>query len=136
MRGIRFIQVPTSLLAQVDASVGGKLGIDLDHHKNIVGVFQSARSGIYIYLLYQKSVPYRQLQSGYAEILKHHLIADKNEWLKWKDIEQLSDLPYEVLVEHSIRIKMRLLCRIPKKGACKIFKFWAYDWPCHRRVVA
>lgn len=123
MRGIRFIQVPTSLLAQVDASVGGKLGIDLDHHKNIVGVFRQPEA-VFIFTSFIKSVPYRQLQSGYAEILKHHLIADKKEWLKWKDIQQLSDLPYEVLVEHSIRIKNEVVMQDPEeRGLRKILNF-------------
>ncbi len=123
MRGIRFIQIPTSLLAQVDASVGGKLGIDLDHHKNIVGVFRQPEA-VFIYTSFIKSIPYRQLQSGYAEVLKHHLIADKESWQKLKDIQQLSDLPYESIVAHSINIKNDVVMQDPdERGLRKILNF-------------
>lgn len=106
MRGIRFIQIPTSLLAQVDASVGGKLGVDLDHHKNMVGVFKQP-DAVFIYTAFIKTLPYRQLQSGYAEMLKHHLIADKEAWLATKDIKDLTGLTEGDWIEKAFKSKIR-----------------------------
>eukprot|EP00122_Pirum_gemmata_P011410 Pgem_evm1s10569 len=66
MRGVRFIQLPTSLLAMVDSSVGGKTGIDTPSGKNLVGAFhQPVR--IYIDVLFLKTLPQRQLSNGMAE---------------------------------------------------------------------
>ena len=79
MRGISFIQIPTTLLAQVDASIGGKIGIDLNHHKNMIGAFVNPQS-VYIDSKFLDSLPYRQMRSGYAEVIKHALIYDKNHW--------------------------------------------------------
>jgi 3-dehydroquinate synthase len=74
-RGIYFAQIPTTLLAQVDASVGGKTGIDFQHFKNHLGVFQEPLA-VFIYPPFLSSLPHDQLKSGYAEIVKHWLIAD------------------------------------------------------------
>ena len=74
-RGIRFVQVPTTLLAQVDASVGGKTGIDFQNFKNQLGVFQ-APAAVFIEPRFLNSLEPRQLKSGYAEVVKHWLIAD------------------------------------------------------------
>ncbi len=123
MRGIRFIQIPTSLLAQVDASVGGKLGVDLDHHKNMVGVFKQP-DAVFIYTAFIKTLPYRQLQSGYAEMLKHHLIADKEAWLATKDIKDLTELTEGDWIEKSIQIKNKVVCDDPEeKGRRKVLNF-------------
>lgn len=75
MRGIDFVQVPTTLLAQVDSSVGGKTAIDTPRGKNLVGAFHQPRLVVAdIDLL--ATLPMRQLKSGWAEVLKHGLIAD------------------------------------------------------------
>ncbi|MDP1528511.1 MAG: 3-dehydroquinate synthase [Rhodoferax sp.] len=75
MRGIDFVQVPTTLLAQVDSSVGGKTAIDTPHGKNLVGAFHQPRLVVAdIDLL--ATLPPRQLRSGWAEVLKHGLICD------------------------------------------------------------
>ncbi|TGE16577.1 3-dehydroquinate synthase [Hymenobacter elongatus] len=74
-RGIRFVQVPTTLLAQVDASVGGKTGIDFLGFKNQIGVFQEP-AGVFIDPRFLTTLDGRQLKSGYAEVVKHWLIAD------------------------------------------------------------
>ncbi len=75
LRGINFIQLPTTLLAQVDSSVGGKTGIDFDGSKNMVGAFYQPRL-VYINVATLKSLPERQLRSGMAEVVKHGIIAD------------------------------------------------------------
>ena len=68
-RGISFIQIPTTLLSQVDASVGGKLGIDFLDIKNSIGVFQNP-SMVFIQTAFLNTLPFRELRSGFAEIIK------------------------------------------------------------------
>ncbi len=89
LRGIRFIQVPTTLLAQVDSSIGGKTGVDFDQYKNMVGAFHQP-SLVYINCGVLKSLPEEQFSNGMAEVLKHGLIldADYYEWL----IEHMGDI--------------------------------------------
>ena len=76
MRGIDFYQVPTTLLAQVDASVGGKTGVDLPQGKNLVGAFHQPRAVI-IDTLTLNTLPARELRSGLAEVVKHGIIYDQ-----------------------------------------------------------
>ncbi|MDA7804401.1 3-dehydroquinate synthase, partial [Crocinitomix sp.] len=78
-RGVSFINVPTTLLAQVDASVGGKTGIDLGPFKNQIGVFADA-DYVFIDTAYLSTLADIEIESGYAEMLKHGLIAYKNYW--------------------------------------------------------
>ncbi|WHH59546.1 3-dehydroquinate synthase [Petroclostridium sp. X23] len=75
MRGIKFIQVPTSLLAQVDSSVGGKVGVDYKGTKNIIGSFYQP-SLVYMNLSVLQTLPEREYISGMAEIIKHGIIYD------------------------------------------------------------
>lgn len=83
LRGIRFLQVPTSLLAMVDSSIGGKTGVDFKAYKNMVGAFYMP-SCVYMNLECLKSLEERIFLSGMGEIIKHGLIQDKAyyEWLK------------------------------------------------------
>lgn len=76
-RGIRFVNIPTSLLAMVDASVGNKTAINLGHHKNQVGLFAQPEM-VLILPQFLTTLPQRELQSGKVEHLKHGLIADNN----------------------------------------------------------
>lgn len=73
LRGINFIQVPTSLLAQVDSSVGGKTGVDFDNVKNIIGTFYQPKM-VYINVNSLKTLPPREFISGMAEVIKHGII--------------------------------------------------------------
>lgn len=75
LRGINFVQVPTSLLAQADSSVGGKVGVDFEGSKNIIGAFYQPRF-VYINVNTLKTLPARELRSGLAETIKHGLILD------------------------------------------------------------
>jgi 3-dehydroquinate synthase len=79
MRGIRFIQVPTTLLAQVDSSVGGKVGIDLAQGKNLVGAFYPPCEVI-VDTRFIQSLPLREFRCGLAEVLKYGLILDQELW--------------------------------------------------------
>lgn len=82
LRGIDFVQVPTSLLSQVDSSIGGKTGVDFDSYKNMVGAFHMPKL-VYMNLSTLKTLSERQYHSGLGEIIKHGLIRDKDyyHWL-------------------------------------------------------
>lgn len=77
LRGINFIQVPTTLLAQADSSVGGKVGVDFMGNKNIVGTFYQPKF-VYLNVNSLKTLPKRELQSGLAEVVKHGIITDSD----------------------------------------------------------
>lgn len=78
-RGIDFGMMPTTLLSQVDSSIGGKLGVDLAFGKNLIGLFANP-SWVYIHTGFLKTLPLRQLYNGWAEIYKHALIYDTELW--------------------------------------------------------
>lgn len=109
-RGIDFVHVPTTLLAQVDASVGGKTGIDIDSIKNIIGTFTSPKA-VFIDFNFLKTLPKRQILSGMAEMLKHGLIVDAAYWgaLKQSDLSNLSD----ELIYRSVQIKNKIVIEDP-----------------------
>lgn len=75
LRGIRFIQIPTTLLSMTDSSIGGKTGVDFDGYKNMVGAFHMPAL-VYIHPAVLKTLPDRELSSGMAEVIKHGLIRD------------------------------------------------------------
>ena len=81
MRGIRFVNIPTTLLAMVDASSGGKTGFDYQGVKNVIGTFTLPQA-TFIYPDFLASLPHAELLSGLAEMLKHALIASPDEWIK------------------------------------------------------
>ena len=120
-RGIDFIQIPTTLLSQVDASVGGKTGIDLGSVKNIVGTFAQPKA-VFISSEFLKSLDKRQLVSGFAEIVKHGFIADR------KYLNQLKTVTPETvsteLIYHSVEIKNHVVTTDPyEKGLRKTLNF-------------
>ncbi len=123
MRGISFLNVPTTLLAQVDASVGGKLGVDFNGLKNMIGLFVDPR-GVLICPEFLATLPYEQLRSGYAEVLKHALIRDRNSWadLAGRNLEDVLD--WEALIAHSVGIKKAVVEADPNEsGLRKILNF-------------
>jgi len=112
-RGIDFIQIPTSLLAMVDASVGGKLGIDFNGLKNHVGLFSNPKSVI-INPKFLETLAENELKSGFAEVVKHVLITDKNLWNHLKN-SNLLDLDWEEIIETSVQIKNKIVVSDPKE---------------------
>ncbi|MBK8517939.1 MAG: 3-dehydroquinate synthase [Saprospiraceae bacterium] len=123
MRGIRFIQVPTTLLSQVDASVGGKLGVDLLGFKNMVGIIQDP-AAVFIFTEFLNTLPQNQIRSGFAELLKHGLIADKSAWDTLSHKANISGLDYENLVYESVKIKKNVTEQDPyENGLRKILNF-------------
>ncbi len=75
LRGVNFVQIPTSLLAQADSSVGGKVGVDFEGKKNIIGAFYQPKL-VYLNVNTLKTLPVREIQAGMAEIVKHGVIRD------------------------------------------------------------
>ena len=122
-RGIAFIQVPTTLLAQVDASVGGKLGVDFQGYKNHIGLFAEPR-GVYIWPDFLRTLPPAELRSGFAEVIKHHLIADGPAWHQLKTTQDLAQLDYAALIRHSVEIKAQVVAADPyERGLRKALNF-------------
>jgi 3-dehydroquinate synthase len=108
MRGIPYIQVPTTLLAQVDSSIGGKTGIDLSTGKNILGTFYQPK-GVFIDLAFLKTLERREMKNGLAEVVKYGIIDDpelfgileaKADAIKKGDVDLL-----EEIITRSCRIK-------------------------------
>ena len=123
MRGIKFIQMPTTLLSQVDASVGGKMAVDLENIKNIVGVFSSPVAVI-IDTRFLRSLSYKELLSGYAEIIKHCLICDAAMWHTITSELDILSLDMYTLVAHSVGIKNKIVASDPlEAGRRKILNF-------------
>jgi 3-dehydroquinate synthase len=119
-RGLDFIQVPTSLLAQVDSSVGGKTGINSRHGKNLIGAFHQPRLVIADTALLD-TLPVREFRAGYAEVAKHGLLGDAVffSWLEasWQDVfsgappQDAAAAPREYAVLKSIQTKAAIVAR-------------------------
>ncbi|WP_277632204.1 3-dehydroquinate synthase [Avrilella dinanensis] len=107
-RGIDCVNVPTSLLAMVDASVGGKTGIDLNGYKNEVGVFCFPKL-VGIDTDFLATLPREEWLSGWAEMLKHGLIADYNYWRQLSDLSNVSEMDIGQLIYRSVEIKNQIV---------------------------
>ena len=116
LRGIDFIQVPTSLLAQVDSSIGGKTGVDFDQYKNMVGAFKMPRL-VYINLAVLSSLDNRQFYNGFAEVMKHGLIKDAMfyEWMisHLYEIDERDTAVLEEMIYRSCQIKKAVVEKDP-----------------------
>jgi len=121
-RGIDFINIPTTLLSQVDASVGGKLGIDFLGYKNHIGVFEDPKK-VFIDTKFLNTLPARELRSGFAEVIKHCLILDSAYWEKVSSIV-FEDQNWSDIVKHSVDVKKKVVEEDPfEKGLRKILNF-------------
>tara|TARA_Y100000992_G_scaffold302638_1_gene277858 strand:+ start:2804 stop:3910 length:1107 start_codon:yes stop_codon:yes gene_type:complete len=126
-RGLQFINIPTTLLAQVDSSIGGKTGINSKYGKNLIGSFYQPKLVI-IDIMFLKTLPQRELICGYAEILKHSLIANKKffQFLD-KNIEKILQLksPFiQKAIFESCKIKKSIVEKDEKeKNLRKILNF-------------
>ncbi len=122
-RGIAFINIPTTLLAQIDASIGGKTGIDLDGLKNEIGVFTNPKE-LFIFTGFLRSLPRREMLSGFAEALKHGLIADVAYWEKLKLVNIADDVSWDEIILDSIHIKSEIVAADPfEAGRRKALNF-------------
>lgn len=121
-RGIDFVNIPTTLLAQVDASIGGKLGIDFKGFKNHIGLFQIP-SKVIVDPNFLETLPFEELRSGFAEIIKHNLIADNVQYKKLRD-QSIDQLDWLSWIESSLNIKNRIVEADPReKGERKLLNF-------------
>ncbi len=122
-RGLKYINVPTSLLAMVDASVGGKTGVDLGALKNQVGVISSGDM-VLVDSSFLDTLPQRHLKSGLAEMLKHGLIYDASYWNKFLDLNNLKLTDLDGLIHESIEIKNTIVTEDPfEHGLRKTLNF-------------
>ncbi|MDU0371716.1 3-dehydroquinate synthase [Hymenobacter endophyticus] len=122
-RGIRFVQVPTTLLAQVDASVGGKTAVDFIGFKNQLGVFQEP-AAVCIDPRFLQTLDPRQLKSGYAEVVKHWLIADAEAFNRNRLIGVLGISDWASIIEESVALKQRIVAQDPlENGLRKLLNF-------------
>ena len=127
LRGIDFVQLPTSLLSQVDSSIGGKTGVDFDCYKNMVGAFYMPKL-VYMNLSTLKTLTEREYLSGMGEIIKHGLIKDEAyyQWLSEK-LPQIKDRDLDVLaqmISRSCEIKRAVVENDPKeKGERALLNF-------------
>lgn len=120
-RGIDFVQVPTTLLSQVDASIGGKTGIDMDNVKNIIGTFTQPKA-VFIHTPFLATLDERELRSGYAEVIKHGLIYDASLFEKLQTIAP-ADLSPQIIYR-SVEIKNEVVLIDPyEKGLRKILNY-------------
>jgi 3-dehydroquinate synthase len=126
-RGIAFIQIPTTLLAQVDSSIGGKTGVDFDGYKNMVGAFHMPRL-VYINVKTLATLPARQYFSGFAEVMKHGLIKDAAyyEWLleNMDEICERGEAVLQEMIQQSCLIKKLVVEKDPhEKGVRALLNF-------------
>ena len=122
-RGIDFYNIPTTLLSMVDASVGGKTGIDLGSLKNQIGTIQEPQEVI-IDSEWLSTLQIKEIRSGFAEMLKHGLIASPDYWNSLKLIKKLTPPILTDYIKTSIKLKSEIVISDPKeKGLRKILNF-------------
>ena len=122
-RGIRCVGVPTTLLAQVDAAVGGKTGIDFQGFKNHIGVFQEPL-GVFIYPDFLHTLPPGELRSGYAEVIKHALIADAAAFAQLRGLDVGTWPDWTAIIQHSVALKQGIVAQDPhESGPRKLLNF-------------
>ena len=123
-RGIRLVNIPTTLLAMIDAAHGGKNGINLKYQKNIIGTFYLPEMVI-VDTNFLKTLPKKELLNGLAELIKYALIGNKN---LWKELRQLTKINCKTIkqqwIDDAIAFKMKLVAEdLHDKGARQILNF-------------
>lgn len=103
-RGIDFVNIPTTLLSMVDASVGGKTGVDFEGIKNHIGTTHEPK-GVFVNLTFLETLSERQIKNGYAEIIKIALVADPSFWKVLKKKKTLKEFYNEAIVTKAIELK-------------------------------
>ena len=116
-RGMRFINVPTTLLGAVDAAVGGKTGFNYNGLKNEIGAFAPA-SDVIISTRYFDSLPVEEMKSGFAEVIKHAMLSDHDEFLRLMEHDFNAPIDHNNLLErlrHSVQVKCDIVARDPNE---------------------
>nr|WP_294777466.1 3-dehydroquinate synthase [uncultured Flavobacterium sp.] len=117
-RGIDFVNIPTTLLAMVDASIGGKNGVDLGNLKNQIGVINVPKI-VLIDTEFLATLPQNEMRSGLAEMLKHGLIFDAAYWAQFKDLSQTDFADFDALIHRSIEIKNEIVLQDPTENGIR-----------------
>jgi 3-dehydroquinate synthase len=117
-RGIDFINIPTTVMAQVDAAMGGKCGIDLMDVKNAVGLFSWPKS-VLVFTGFLNTLPEKELKSGFAEMLKHALIADAEYWEALSHVNPNEASHIAVFVKRSNEIKSEITTQDPNEHSVR-----------------
>lgn len=116
-RGVRFINVPTTLLGAVDAAVGGKTGFNYHGLKNEIGTFAPA-SDVIISTRFFDTLPVEEMKSGYAEVLKHAMLSNRDEFLRLLDHDFNAPIDHDDLLERlrrSVQVKVDIVARDPNE---------------------
>jgi 3-dehydroquinate synthase len=122
-RGVDFIQIPTTVLSQVDSSIGGKLGVDFRYGKNLIGVFKNPAL-VLISTKFLESLPSRQIVNGFAEVFKHALIKDAEQWSALRGLDILASDGLDEVLYQSLLVKKAVVEADPfEKGLRKILNF-------------
>lgn len=117
-RGIDFIHIPTTLLAMVDASVGGKNGVDLGNLKNQIGVINVPKM-VLVDTEYLATLPQNEMRSGLAEMLKHGLIYDAAYWSEFRNLGAADFADFDGLIYRSIEIKNEIVMQDPTENGIR-----------------
>jgi len=117
-RGIDFINIPTSLLAMVDASIGGKNGVDLGNLKNQIGVINVPKM-VLVDPKYLTTLPQNEMRSGLAEMLKHGLIFDAQYWSEFINLNTADFADFDSLIYRSIEIKNEIVMQDPTENGIR-----------------
>ena len=122
-RGIRYLNIPTTLLSMVDASIGGKVGVDMKGLKNQIGLFSNPQA-VFIIPEFLDTLPERQLQAGFAEIIKHSIIYENHYWeeLSNQQFDEIKD--WRELIDWSVEVKNYFITEDPlDTGFRKVLNF-------------
>lgn len=111
-RGIDCIQIPTTLLSQVDSSLGGKGAVDLETHKNTIGIIKQPRA-VVVDPAIIGSLPKEQIRSGMGEIIKYAISLDKELFERLEQTTQLDDETFEWIIKRCIKLKMNIVAKDP-----------------------
>lgn len=117
-RGIDFIHIPTTLLGMVDASIGGKNGVDLGNLKNQIGVINVPKM-VLIDSQYLETLPQSEMRSGLAEMLKHGLIFDSVYWKQFLDLKAIDFADFDALIYRSVEIKNEIVMQDPTENGIR-----------------
>lgn len=117
-RGIEYINVPTTLLAMVDASIGGKNGVDLGNLKNQIGTITTPKA-VLIDTNFLATLSANEMRSGLAEMLKHGLIQNKEYWGNFKNISSLNTDDLDSLIYESVEIKNDVVSQDPTENGIR-----------------
>ena len=135
LRGINYIQIPTTLLSQVDSSVGGKTAINIPEGKNLVGAFYNPKL-VLISTKFLQTLTDKEYKSGLGEVIKYALIDNRKlKILLEENTQKILDRDSKILlkiIEESIKTKSKIVTRDEKENKFKSYiKFWSYFWTCN-----